>query len=622
MTNTLMELQTETRELMDLTNFFVPIESEHEKMREAHSMARLWQCHIKSTSGVKPSENDFLYTKEVFYYWQQTSTIARPVIVAAPPAFGKSTMLSVFLRRMCMLKPDSFSAIVVKERVEDVEAIVKEINSGIIGGKYAYGIRGFDEEVITREEYDDQFSEFIFYNVVVMTTKQFELQTLKKKLSNFTPFTNAYGRDNPRRLLLIDEKPSLVINHGLTTREVSNFLSDVQQASYARNGKLQPYYAKTYEIVTEMRAILESGEDMPARKFPALRPGYRVPRQMERDYAQVHGHAQMSLLRAFERIASYGGMYDLKNGIGTVTTTQVVHYQYTLFNTFILDGTGTKDPDYITSDFYLSTPSEMPTYQNVTFHVCDSYSLSRTALASKPEELHNVAEMIKEIVKKKATPTLVVTYKSHKDALAKLLEGENVIMKHFDGGRGSNAYTAADTAIYVGNLFKGSSYYSATTSAVAGDRLGIEISGEYDSNKAHGIVFRDEIVNEYRDIDMAVNMVQETNRLRASRKTQAVDIYVFNKTGAMLTHLVDAYPGADVQKFQPVQRLTGKETSADALIKYFMDMPVGSSVKGSSIQRALNIHRNTFGKEIATERVVEAMRIYGIIKEKTRFIKV
>lgn len=615
MTMTLAELQRETRKPLQISG---NIDTDKRKM--AREMAVEWERKLKS-EGAEPTALETQYVVKTFYTWQQTQTIDKPVIIAAPPAFGKSTMLGVFLHDMCRREHDRFSAIVVKERVEDVNALVEEINGDIVNGKYAYAIRGFDRETMTREEYAEQFNEFVYYNVVVMTTKQFELQTLKKRLVNFKEFTDACGRSHPRHLLLIDEKPSLVLNHALTTRDLNTFLADVQEASRARNGKLAPYYAKTLELVNEIRTILESGEEMPARKFPAIRPGYRVPRVMERDYAMVHGHEQIALLRAFERIVSFGGMYDLKNTIGTVSTTQIVHYQYTLFNTFILDGTGSKDPDYVTNDFYLSMPDEMPTYENVTFHVCDAYNLSRASLTNKPEELQSIADMIKEIARKKKAPTLVVTYKTHKDTLAKLLEGENVIMKHFDGGRGSNAYTAADTAVYVGNLFKGSAYYSSTTQAVAGDRLGIEISGEYESNKAHGIVFKEDIVNEYRDIDMAVNMVQETNRLRASRKEQNIDIYVFNKSGTMLEHLIGSYPGAKVSEFVPVQRLTGKETKADAIIKYFAEMPEGSKAKGASIQKALDIHRNTFAKELKNPRVIEAMQLYGITKEKTSFVK-
>ena len=614
MTMTMNALQREVITPLPAGGLF----SERE-LNVASEMAVEWERRLIST-GANPTESETRYVANLFLKWQETRTIDKPVIIAAPPAFGKSTMLGVFLRNMCRRDHGQFSAIVVKERVADVQALVDEINGGVLEGKYAYAIRGYDKETMTREEYSEQFNEFVYYNVVVMTTKQFELQTMKKNLSKFTAFTNAYSKSYPRRLLLIDEKPALVLNHSLTTREINAFMADVQEASQQCNRKTPAYYIKTLDLVNEIRTILERGEELPGKRLKAIKPGYRVPRQMEQDFSKTHGHERLSILRAFEYIVGFGGVFDVKRAIATISVTQAVHYQYTLFNTFILDGTGSKDPDYMTNDFYLTMPSEMPTYENVTFHVCNTYNLSRTALDKTPEKLQGVADMIRDIARKKESPTLVVTYKTHKDALAKLLEGENVIMKHFDGGRGSNAYTAADTAIYVGNLFKGTSYYSATTQEIAGTRLGAEIDASYDSSST-GITFREGIVNEYRDLDMAVNMVQETNRLRASRKQQDVDIYIFTKYDAMLKHLVEAYPGAKRCEYAPIQRLSGKETSVDTIIKYFAEMPDGSKVKGSSIYKALGFSSKTLKRALEESRVIEAMQLYGIIKEKTSFVK-
>lgn len=614
---TLSTLQTQTREPIPTryTNH-----SDIMRISEAQAMASEWK-RLLLQNGAEPSRADISYATQTFAVWQETRIIDKPVIIAAPPAFGKSTMLSVFLREMVKKDPETFSAIIVKERVDDVRALVEEINAGIVGSRNAYAIRGYDPAIMTREQYNEQFNEFVFYNVVVMTTKQFELQTLKKNLTKFVDYRNSFGRSLPRRLLMIDEKPSLVLNHTLTTRSLNTFISDVQQASRNEKGERASYYAKTLSIVNQLREVLESGEEMPGKKFPPINPRYKVPAQMERDYSRVHGHSQITLLRAFEKVVSSGGIYDIKQAIATITTTQIVHYEYTLFNTFILDGTGSKDPDYISSDFYLSTPAEMPTYENVTFHICDKFNLSKTSLTSQPLALQRVAEVIRTIAEKKEAKTLVVTYKMHADALSELLIGSNTVIKHFDGGRGSNAFVGCDSAVYIGSLFKGTTYYSSTAQAVAGERLGIELDAEYKMNKATGITFNDNLINEYRDIDMAVNMIQETNRLRASRKKQSVDIYIFNKSHAMVTHLVESYPMARLKDFTPIERIVGKETTADALIRYFADMPAGSKVRGSSIKQTLDIHKNTFTKQMQSERVIRAMELYGITKEKTSYIK-
>lgn len=624
---TLSQLQSFTRQPLETVRFYNESPRQQTYLENASEMAYLWERVLQSQS-VTTKESEGVFTANVFYAMQQprTESDTKPVIVAAPPAFGKSSMLPVYLRYMCEKEPLTFGAVVIKERLEDVRQLVDQINEydGATSKRRAIGIIGYNSDLITREQYEEQFRDQVNYPIVVMTTKQLELQTLKGQLSNFITFYNSQELPHRRNLLLIDEKPSLILNHTLTVRGLSDFLADVQAAGRVVAGKVQPYYRKVKPIVDKLRDILESPSDDMPKDFPAIDPSFRLPIRLEQDYARAHGHEQLKLMRAFERVVKYGGVYSEIRGEGTVTTTQVIHYEYSLFNTFIFDGTGSKDPDYNADNFYVMTPSEMPTYENVTFQLCRAFNLSRTALDQSPAALQDISTMIKRIVADKTAPTLVVTYAKHEDALADLLADEitqgKVIMKHFDGGRGSNAYTVADTAIYVGNLFKGTSYYSATAQAVVGKHLDVAITAEYSSTK-QGIKFESPIVDEYRAIDMAVTNIQETNRLRASRKKQAVEIYIFNKDAAMIKHLIDAYPKATVKEFTPIEKLSGKQMSADEIVKYFAEMPSGSSVKGSDIQRALGIHRNTFGKEVASDRVVESMRIYGITKLKTRFIK-
>lgn len=324
---TLSTLQTQTRE---------PIPSRYTnhtdvmRITSAQKMASEWE-RLLLQNDAEPSRADINYATQTFAVWQETRIIDKPVIIAAPPAFGKSTMLSVFLCEMVKKEQETFSAIIVKERVADVRVLVDEINSGIIGSKNAYAINGYDPSIMTREQYNEQFNEFVFYNVVVMTTKQFELQTLKKNLTKFVDYRNKFGRSLPRRLLIIDEKPALVLNHTLTTRSLNTFMSDVQQASRNAIGERASYYAKTLSVVNQLRKVLESGEELPGKKFPSINPRYKVPAKLERDYSREHGHAQITLLRAFEKVAASGGIYDIKNGIATITMTQIVHYEYTLF---------------------------------------------------------------------------------------------------------------------------------------------------------------------------------------------------------------------------------------------------------------------------------------------------
>lgn len=232
--------------------------------------------------------------------------------------------------------------------------------------------------------------------------------------------------------------------------------------------------------------------------------------------------------------------------------------------------------------------------------------------------------MIKRIVAEKDSLTLVVTYKEYVTELEQRLYdeiiAEKVQMKHFDGGRGSNAYIGADNAIYIGSLFKGTSFYTTATQAIVGDRIGDKISNEYDVTKA-GIDFKDPFVNEYRQLDIAVNLVQETNRLRASRKANDVNIYLFNKDRGMIDHIIAAYPGATVKEFEPVEKLTGKKTASDLIIEYFAEIMPGDKVKGSAIYKELGIDRKTMQRALLDRRVQRVMDDYKITRVGNSYLK-
>src|SRR5699024_4256053 len=112
----------------------------------------------------------------------------------------------------------------------------------------AFLIRGYSNEkdddgnVMSRLEYSEQFHKQREYNVLLMTTKQLERQAMRDNLEAFTSFEADDKRLQRRSLLLIDEKPSLVLSHTLTTRNLNDFMSDVYEISRDVRGKVKPYY--------------------------------------------------------------------------------------------------------------------------------------------------------------------------------------------------------------------------------------------------------------------------------------------------------------------------------------------------------------------------------------------
>jgi hypothetical protein len=593
---------------------------------DAEEVTTLWDMTMREY-GAELDGIDVGFAYQTFFTWSQPGVLDLPVIVGATPGFGKSTMLSTYLRHMVRKHPDTFGAIVVKERLDDMDRLADEINSDgteqpalLRRNNYAYVIRGYDENEMTREHYEEQFTTQAQYNVVIMTTKQFELQALKDNLGAFGRFRDGRGSNKPRRLLLVDEKPSLIVSHRLDYEQLNTLKADILQASHEATGKRQAYVNKTFDVINELSGVIEQTDETGRHKLEPLKPGYMLPRKLLANFGEVYGVEKLQVLRSFERAVGYGGEINAFNGRVSIVSTYFLHYDITDFNTFILDGTGDIDPEYIGRDFNLIMPIEKPDCSNVTFHVCDQYGLSKTSITQNLDALDNIAAECRRIVERHDGKTLIVTYKEFAPILAKKLDDlEDVVFKHFDGGRGSNDYVGADNAIYIGNLHKGPSYYSTAAQAVIGGRIGCEL--DITQKKSGGrYVYTDKLVEQFKSLDMAVNMIQETNRLRANKKQENVNFYVFSNDGEMVRHILDAYEGAKLTKYTPIEKLIGKKTTADLIIDFFAEMEQGE-VKGSHIYKTLNIEGSTFRHAIKQDRVQQAMKKYNIEKVKTRFIK-
>ena len=163
-------------------------------------------------------------------------------------------------------------------------------------------------------------------------------------------------------------------------------------------------------------------------------------------------------------------------------------------------------------------------------------------------------------------------------------------------------------------------HYSSVAQSVIGDEIGVELKIETKPTK-EGLKFIDDLINEYRIADQAITLIQETNRLRASKKKTPIFIYLFSPDPALIKEVIKAYPGCKIKKYEPIEKLTGKPDKASELIKFFKEMPEDTPYKGVELQKIINVQPATFSRMIKTERIKRAMDELNIEKIKTRFIK-
>ena len=373
-----------------------------------------WSDRIGNTNPA-----DISYFANVMFQWTGQYRQDLGTIIAAPPGAGKSSALETFLHDY--VRHDmNYSAIVVKERRDDVQALVDAINDGDVHKKHAIAIKGstVDFEV---EDYLAQFDECQSYQVIVMTSAMLETQTARGEFERFTRFTPLLStKQLVRNAIIIDEKPHLINHYQISIGTLNELMADIQAASLSKRYKRTPrYYRQARQYVEALRDILEGGTVLESNKVEPIDPAYNLPRGLRDDFIAKHGYTKLDALHAFAHVIRMGGIYDERRGYTSITVAQRRGYEwYQVPHVSILDGTGKEDPEYLVNDFYTFSPTRKHSYTNVTFHVCDELDFSRSYYHKHREQETSdtlfkvMAEEAREISKLKDSPTLITTYQS------------------------------------------------------------------------------------------------------------------------------------------------------------------------------------------------------------------
>jgi hypothetical protein len=609
---TINEIMTDTRQVTELPSVKP---SQYDATTE--QLVRLWEIELADHDDRQRTPNELMFAYHLFSAWKSEHKMERPAIVACAPGYGKSTALKVFLHEK-VRQESYFGAIIVKEKLNDLEELANYINGE--GGRYAYYIKGSDK-FDTREDYEKQFANQEHYNVVLMSMEQFRLQTVKGSLNNFGSFKPRGSRYKTRRdLLVIDERPKLVISKLVTAEDITKFMADVRRVGADQ-------YPETYELLRTLRNKLEDVDVMHGDKLTpqSIDPErFKFPGELKSILYASYSPDQIAKFRALESLVSEGGTIENIKGNIRYSITIKMAYDWNVYNTFIMDGTGRFDPNYITkdSDFTVLAPPPEHDGSNMIFHFCDEYLFSKSQLGNGKIDLNNVANECERIQQKHGGQLLVVSNKEYVEALTTYFEGKDSIkLKHYDGGRGSNDYKDIDTAIYIGNMFKGEYVYRGAAEVLlegfvervieAGTTVG-----------SYGVRLNDPLAQEYRDYDQAVDFTQEINRMRANNKDNEVNIYVLNKDEPMMQLIYREYPKAQQRTYTPMVKLDlTKDTNEDRIVGFLKTMVHGQEITKKLVREKLGINANTFKDVMKGNRVKCVCLELGIEISKFKFKK-
>lgn len=576
-------------------------------------MGHMFEDKMKQYPNNKPiSEEKARFVMATLKLWSTNEDIDRPIVVNAPCGFGKSTMLEVFTNYMSQTD-ERFGCIIVKDKLEQVRAVVQTINESV-GYKVAYGLAGANS-FTTKEEYQQQWEDQVNYPILVITQEMLSRKANARNLESISTFYDSDGRKANRKQLIIDEKPKLIQKFVLSERTLLDLYLDVKKVAGKNSGVV-----KKFEVVYKQLSKKLTKHDQQFSKLEPIQPSYYIPKKLKLAWEQKYDGNDFNLLFAFEQVIKKGGILQTnQHGQTYVDYSQKTYFEWSQFNTFILDGTGDIDYDYGTyrDDFLIMQPQEEKSYKHVTFMLGDETTMSRTFFENTKNAHERVGDMLKKDILPKHNKVMSVVYKAdlpkYKEALAD--HSDKVMWKHFDNGRSSNEFADCDSAVFLGWLVKPANHYLGKVEPITGEVP----ETDFNSHKTKGYELGDPRAEEIKLSELKVERIQDIERLRLGSTDTPKTIYMFHKDVDMLMEIVSHFPGPKVEWFKT--NLTDKKQTAESrLVEFFMGM--SEEVKGKFIyEEVLGVDRKTLQRLLKQPRVQQIMLELGISKVGQKFVK-
>ncbi|QQE80394.1 hypothetical protein [Alicyclobacillus sp. SO9] len=479
--------------------------------------------------------------KQIIKLWDRLENPNDPIVWPAQPGSGKSTLRNLYVDIKCNIEP-TFGCILVVERKEDAEEIAKFLNRF---EKVAWSYLGWDESwcLAGKSEYESDMchkcersscrvlrnhAEQLRHRVVITTHQRFSNLARRGALgSTLGHWIDTDGERHDRRLLIIDEAPSMANSYTVTRKDLQELKTTVQQHT-AQFPSLENEWLSLYndairflDDVTNTRFVTENDIKI------------QIPRRLEKALGDLPEHTWHILLRFLE----HGGIVheDRDDGF-TVTVANSVAYKWDNLCPFILDATGAKDLRY--DGEYSCLPEVTDSYPPISLHVCSDFGFGKRYMSRNTDrKVLEVQASVAQTLAAKHDKVLVIVRKDYESdyhrLLAKELSNNKIQIAHFGDLKGRNDYQDCDASLFLGVLDKGDEYYLATATARDEDARRLCLStAEY--GKVHRFLSVE--IERFKLNEIALELTQDIYRTQV-RRGKPVDVYVFSRDEMLMKHV-------------------------------------------------------------------------------------
>lgn len=379
--------------------------------------------------------------------------------------------------------------------------------------------------------------------IVVMTHSRLKMES--NSLEKYSTWRNVDGAKYNRRLIIIDEKPPLIDIKSIKLHNFDQLIFDLKSMECELEvGELE----RCNELMSQLRDKTLALQEEGGRLDP-VNPNFSFGFTGQW-YKKYYGD-DVELLKRIEHLIRNGGLVHLnhKREI-SITTKNVIEYNFNKFNVAILDGTATYDMDYKTlhGGTILDVP-KIKSYENLTFHIDSSQSASKSKLLNNAALLEDIARNVK--VFSESEQVLVLCYKDSEKQLKFLLEDEikkgKVLINHYGNVKGSNNYSDCTVLVLIGVTHKGDPFYinkyeviykcEATTKTITTN---------------HVRRFQDVLLETVKMNDQLVDTIQDILRIKIRNKCNEspIKVYIPTKDQVLIKLLGEYFRGSTFENWR------------------------------------------------------------------------
>ncbi|WP_141505715.1 hypothetical protein [Paenibacillus luteus] len=574
----------------------------------------------------------------------------KPSLITLDMGGGKSTIIETFIK--VMLRQDkNFGAILVLERIIDVKKIVSEINDEL-GYKALFEMYGFDKtECLMNQKngcnytscaasknkskcsemnscrYWGQKIEQIDYPVLVMTSERL--------LSSTKGFTSKYGyfmRDDKRierKWLMVDEKPKFIyiaeyplkLFQSLTDNIKDRLLANGYEKESLELSNAVTTILSLYDSASKYRKIIEQTNCIFGFSEATLRKHTELFDITDKEFA---------ILEFISCVIRNGGIIETKTvkgqSVSSIATSRYHNYrQFQDFNTYIFDGTGDMDADYIHGRYHAYDFEPLRTFEGLTLYQCANVRGTKSIM-EQAGTVQSFCNDVRIIANENPSEKIFLpVFKSQRNEvesfLSDLIQDGKIKVAHYGSTKGSNKYQDCNIVILGGILHKGEGYYMAKTKAILeqkGESLESLDGLTYTSRR-----FIDPRIEIFKILDMLVDYSQELKRSsqRDSSKNVFGKIFMFYKDDILLQYMGIKFPGCNVVKWSPKNMLDleidrkGNATNMH-LVKRLLKEEAGADIIWySTLLKRSGLSKGVFSRTFNHKKIQEFISALGYAEE-------